>query len=286
MKQYGMVVNTILHSPASFQDGVGSLASAGFKPQEYMPLQTLGAHLANFGVQTYAYQHISIVDSGLSHMFFKDVQVRGVFNATDLWINLRELFEEQAQERFYSWVYWGDVDTFSHRYGPDDERPAAEFASFSLGMQRLFLEKLSPQARQGALLILTGDHGQITTPIDPYYDLRNHPSLIRRFHIAPSGENRLAYLYIRPGQTEAVREYLERTWPNQFMVLDSVYAAEAGLFGPGEQHADLLNRIGDAIVLSRGEAYLWWANKANHMLGRHGGLHPSEMLVPYLAVRL
>jgi hypothetical protein len=286
VKEYGMVVNTILHNPASYRDGLGSLTSAGFSPGDFLPLPTLGAHLANYGVQSYAHQHYSIIDSGLSQMFFKDVQVCGVVNATDLWINLRELFEEHAQERLYSWVYWGEVDTFSHRYGPDDERPAAEFASFSAAMQRLFLDRLSPRARQGTLLILTGDHGQITTPIDPYYDLSNHPNLTRRLHIIPSGENRLAYLHIRPGQTEAVREYLDRTWPNQFLVLESVYAAESGLFGPGEQHPDLLNRIGDYIVLSRGRAYLWWANKRNRMLGRHGGLHPSEMLVPFLATRL
>ena len=286
MKEYGMVVNTILHNPASYRDGVGSLSSAGFTPQGFLPLPTLGAHLANYGIPSYAYQHVSIVDSGLSQMFFKDVQVRGVINATDLWINLREMVEEHARERFYSWVYWGEVDTFSHRYGPDDERPAAEFAGFSAAMQHLFLDKLSSQARNNTLLILTGDHGQITTPLDPYYDLSNHPNLTRRLHISPTGENRLAYLYIRPGQTEAVREYLERTWPNQFMILDSVYAAVAGLFGPGEQHPDLLNRIGDLIILSRGEAYLWWANKTNHLLGRHGGLHPNEMLVPFVAARL
>ena len=52
-------------------------------------------------------------------------------NAADVWINLREMFEDHADERFYSWVYWGKVDTFSHRYGPDDERPAAEFAGFT-----------------------------------------------------------------------------------------------------------------------------------------------------------
>ncbi len=286
VKEYGMVVNTILHNPASYRDGVGSLTSAGFTPRDFLALPTLGVHLANYGVQSFARQHFSIVDSGLSQMFFKDVHTRGVVNATDLWISLRELFEAQAQERFYSWVYWGEVDTFSHRYGPDDERPAAEFASFSAAFQRLFLDRLSPQARQGTLLILTGDHGQITTPVNPHYDLNNHPNLTRRLHILPSGENRLAYLFIRPGQTEAVREYLNRTWPNQFVVLESVYAAEAGLFGPGEPHHDLLNRIGDYIVLSRGDAYLWWGNKANRMMGRHGGLHSSEMLVPFLAARL
>ena len=83
------------------------------------------------------------------------------------------------------------------------------------------------------VLILTADHGQITTRLEPSYELKRHPSLTRRLHMLPTGENRLAYLHIRPGQVEAVREYVERTWPGQFSILDSIYAAESGLFGPG-----------------------------------------------------
>jgi hypothetical protein len=48
----------------------------------------------------------------------------------------------------------------------------------------------------------------------------------------------------------------------------------------------LQDRIGDYLVIARGEAYFWWANKEDRMYGRHGGLHPEEMLVPFLAARL
>jgi hypothetical protein len=104
--------------------------------------------------------------------------------------------------------------------------------------------------------------------------------------LLPTGENRLAYLHIRPGQVEAVREYVECTWPGQFSMLDVGYAAESGLFGAGEPHPRLLERMGELVVIARGDAYWWWADKENHMVGRHGGLHPQEMLVPFLASRL
>jgi hypothetical protein len=48
----------------------------------------------------------------------------------------------------------------------------------------------------------------------------------------------------------------------------------------------LFDRLGDVIALARGDSYLWWANKDNPLIGRHGGLSPEEMLVPLLAVRL
>lgn len=286
MKEYGIVANTILHMPISFKSDLGALGRAGFDPEKFIAFQMLGSHLASQGIKTYALQHHSIADSGLTRMLFKDVKVKAFSTAADLWINLRHLLESKPDERFYTWVYWDQVDYFGHFYGPDDERASAEFALFSRAMQQLLLDRLSPEARRDTLLILTADHGQIATRPDAHYDLSNHPNLLRRLHIYPTGENRLAYLHIRPGQTEAVREYLERTWPNQFTLIESAYAAEMGLFGPGKAHPGLQDRIGDYLAIARGEAYFWWANKEDRMAGRHGGLHPEEMLVPFLAAPL
>jgi predicted AlkP superfamily pyrophosphatase or phosphodiesterase len=286
LKEYGIIANTILHSPATFNDGVGSLAMAGFDPHAFMALPTLGSHLALQGVKTHAFQHYSIVRSGLSKMFFNDVETHGFFSAADLWVSLRQMLEAQPGARLYTWVYWSEVDTFSHRYGPDDERTLAEFVQFTQAMEQNFLAKLGPAQRKGTLLILSADHGAIETPPDPYYDLRNHPALTRRLHMVPTGEHRLSYLYVRPGQMEAVREYIERTWPNQFIAVDPLYAASAGLFGPGEHHARLSERIGDLMLIARQKAYWWWGQKENKMHGRHGGLHPEEMLVPFLAAPL
>lgn len=286
LKEYGMVINSILHAPISYQGDAGSLRRAGFNPQTFLGLPTLGAHLRRQGVQTYAFQHHSIARSGLSQMLFPDANGYSFSTPADLWVNLRQAFESHAQERNYFWVYWGEIDHFSHLYGPDDERTFEELAGFSAALERLFLERLSPAARQDSLLILLADHGQIPTQPEPHYDLRNHASLARRLHILPTGENRLMSLFIRPGQVEAVREYIQRTWPNQFVMLDPAYAVEAGLFGPGQTHPRLGDRLGDLLVAAKGEAYLWWGNKEDHLYGRHGGLSPEEMLVPFLAVRL
>lgn len=286
LKEYGIVINSIQHAPISYQGDAGSLRRAGFNPQDFLGLPTLGTHLASQGVQTYAFQHHSIARSGLSQMLFPDTKVYSFSTPADLWVNLRQAFESHAHERNYFWVYWGEIDHFSHLYGPDDERTYEELASFSAACERLFLERLSPAARQDSLLILLADHGQIPTQPDPNYDIRNHSSLARRLHILPTGENRLMNLFIRPGQVEAVREYIQRTWPNQFVFLDPSYAVEAGLFGPGEAHPRLGDRLGDLLVAAKGTAYLWWGNKDDLLYGRHGGLSPEEMLVPFLAVRL
>jgi hypothetical protein len=153
-------------------------------------------------------------------------------------------------------------------------------------LERIFLKSLSPRIRKNTLLILTADHGQINTQFDPHFELRNHPQFMQLLHIQPTGENRLAFLHIRPGQVDSVKDYFEQKWPTKFILLDSSRAVRSGLFGPGDPNPQLVNRLGDLIAISRDDSYLWWADKKNHLLGRHGGLHPDEMLVPFLAARL
>ena len=288
LKEYGVVANTILHTPIRFlKGGTGTLKNAGFSPETFLPVDPIGPHLANYGIETHAFQHYSIINSGLSEMFFQQVHRHGTGTAADMWVSVRELWEQPPTEKQFVWAYWGEVDGLSHLHGPDDERIFAEFDAFSRAFETLFYDKLTPGQREDTLVILTADHGQIATnKEDDHYDLRNHPDFTRRLHILPTGENRLAFLYIKPGQVEAVREYIERTWPNQFALIDPVYAIEKGLFGPGEQHPGLYVRTGDLIALARGRAFWWWGAKPNPISGRHGGMSEEEMVVPFLAARL
>lgn len=286
LKEYGIVTNMILHAPISYRNDTGSLTKAGFQPETYLPFTNLGTYLGAHGVKPYAFQHHSILRSGLSQMLYKDVETRSFNTSTDLWLNLRDLVNGRPTERQFIWVYWGEVDHYSHQYGPQDERPAAEFATFSLTFEKLLLNQLRSDVRHDTLLILTADHGQIYTPLSPHHDLRNHPSLIQRLHILPTGENRFQYLFVRPGQVEAIHEYYQRNWPRQFSFIEPSHAARTGLFGPGNAHPQLFDRLGDTLALAQGSAYLWWANKDNPLLGRHGGLTSEEMLVPFLMARL
>ena len=286
LKEYGMVSNMISQSPMSFGNDAGSLAKAGFNPEQFLDLPTLGTHLAASGIRSYALQHRSILHSGLSQMYFKDVNLHGFLTPSELWVNLRHLVESNPRQRQFFWVYTGQIDHFSHYYHPDDERTAAEFGDLSWTFEQQFLDKLSPALRQGTLVLLTADHGMIATQKSASYDLRNHPELTRLLHILPTGESRLMYLFIRPGQTEQVRNYFDHTWPGQFSFIDPAEAVSKGLFGPGTPHPRLSDRLGDLIVAAHNDAYLWWANKENPFVGRHGGLSAEEMIVPLLSVEL
>ena len=91
---------------------------------------------------------------------------------------------------------------------------------------------------------------------------------------------------MRPGQAAAVDEYVERTWPGAFTRLESDHALRAGLFGPGTACLQAASRLGDVLLIAHGPAYLWWPDRPDTLLGRHGSLTAEEMLVPLLAARL
>ena len=286
LKEYGLIANMILHRPSTYAGGTGSLSQAGFVPEDFLNQPTLGPHLADHGIQTHAFQHYTIAHSGLSRMFMPGAQVHSFGSAPDLWVSIRQLLEGNTHERKYTWAYWSGVDTFSHRYGPEDERVWGEFNTFSAALKHHFLDQLSSEVRRDTLLILTADHGMIDTPLTPRYQYLQHPELARMLPMVPTGENRMMYLFSKSGQTASVRDYFETTWPGDFSVFDPAAAVKAGLFGPGQPHPQLAERLGDLAATPNRQAYLWWADKPDFLLGRHGGLTPEEMLVPFVAVPL
>lgn len=286
LKEFGLIANMINHAPTAFEGRAGLLYNAGFNPDHFLPVDTLGPHFRRADVDTHAFLHYSIIGSGLSRMHYPDVSTHSYAYPSDLWIAARDLANQQLENRRLIWVYYGGVDSLSHRHGPDSEQAQAVFHDFTGTMVSEFLEKIDAIASGKTLVILLADHGQLTTRKDPHFELQNHASLARRLHMAPTGENRLAYLYVKPGQSAAVEEYLERTWPGAFTVIPSSQLLEAGLFGPGNPSPNTLDRLGDLSVITHQDAYLWWAPKENPLIGRHGGLSAEEMLVPLAAFRL
>jgi hypothetical protein len=286
LKEYGLIANMITHSPIPFETRAGLLYQAGFRPEDALPVAAIGPHLDSAGVETFAFLPNTIHNSGLSRMHYPAVSTYGFRTPSDLWIHVRELAEIPLDIPRLIWIYFGMIDTLSHHYGPDSEQVEAEFVTFMRTMSEIFLNHFRSSSRQETLLLITSDHGQLSTPKDPKYELIRHPLFVHRLHMYPTGESRFAYLYPRPGQMKALEQYIQEAWPGSFHLLPSVQALKKGLFGPGCPAKETLDRIGDWIAIALGNAYLWWAPKPNPLLGRHGGLSEDEMLVPLLAIHL
>lgn len=284
--EFGMVINNILHSPASARSDVGGLARSGFEPSNFLDRPLMGPHLRQNKVIPAAFMHYAITRSGLSVMQLDEVDLKSYVDEADLCVSLAQYLNGRPGIRDYVYVYYSDLDTLMHRYSADDPRVLYQFSLFSHLFENAFLNELSPDVAKDTLLILTADHGSIATPVNPRYDLNNHTQLKSLLVMQPTCENRLAFFFIKQGQVDAARDYINHTWPDEFLLLEPDRALESGLLGPKPFKDQARERLGDLMVAAKGDAYLWWAPTANHMAGRHGGLSREEMLVPFYALPL
>jgi hypothetical protein len=283
LKEYGLIANMITHAPVSFTGDVGGLRRAGFQPETFLTVPTLGPHLQMNGIKPTALQHASIAHSGLSTMLFPSVDVVPFRSPSDLWVTLPTLLETHSLETTYTYIYWGELDELSHKFGPYDRRVEVEFTLFSYLLDG-FISQMRKHATGDTLLLITADHGHLHTPAVANLETRFHPQFSSNLHLNPSGESRLAYLYLRPNREDQLREYIQSTWPGQFEMVPSETAVQSGLFGTNPAHNRLADRIGDQILFAQEKAFLWWADKNNPLNGRHGGLSRTEMVVPLIGL--
>jgi predicted AlkP superfamily pyrophosphatase or phosphodiesterase len=281
LKEYGLIANMITQGAAAYPKDFNGLARAGFQPEAFLLVQTLGQHLSAQQTAVNVLQQQAITHSGLTRMLMQGARVIPYRTPSDLWVTLEETLEHETNRRSYTFAYWGDLDDLSHKFGPHDLRVALEFASFCQGMAR-FVERLRQRSQGDTLLVLTADHGQISTPQNDLFEVRKFPNFTKCLSMLPSGENRFAYLFPRPGSEQQLEIAVQENWQDRFALISAQQLLEKGWLGSGSMHPQLLDRIGDRVLIPQDDAYLWWANQENTLRGRHGGLTEDEMLVPLL----
>lgn len=218
-------------------------------------------------------------------MVFKDTENHAFYSDNDLWCSVWRISKEKIDKKKFTYIYWGALDTLSHRSGPQHALVHEEWSTFTHSLfQFLFTAASSNNTK--TLFLLTADHGQVPTEILPKYDLKTHINLLDHFIMNPTGESRLPFLYIKHGREENVAKYLSSHWDQQFNMVSSAEFLESGLMGSGKAYKGTLDRIGNHVIIPDNDAYWWWINKDNVLHGRHGGLSPQEMLVPLFALEL
>ncbi len=287
LREWSMAVEAIgFSSPA--EPFSGTLLRWGFDPVTFLPVPSLAELLASQGISSHTVILKQYTETPLSRMHFRGVQeIHAHSYASDFWVTLRRVLHEHCDERMVLGGYWPAVDTLGHRYGPEDETDDAEILAISTLMERLFLDRLLPEDREGTLLLLTADHGQILTPLEEVVVLEDHPALRDMLWMRPVGESRVPFFYVRQGMLECTLGYLTEQFGDRFVFLTREQVLASGLLGPGPAYHETAFRLGDIVgIARRGAALVADREGATRLAGRHGGLTPEEMLVPLLAVRL
>lgn len=249
--------------------------------QERLPMQqvfTARPLFLDIQRKSYFLNHQRIAKSIFSEVAAQGAQRQAYADLDDF---RRQIVENiQQVQASYTYAYWAEFDSLCHIHGTDAEPVHAHFAE----LEQMLLALLADVQSNNTLLIVTADHGLISTDASRLIHLGDYPEILELLAKPLSGEPRLAYCYVKAGQ-EA--EFLTRVKAQlgEFceIVPSGDYLAQ-GYFGP-QSHPHIHQRIGDFILLMK-ENYVIKdqldGEKDFLQRGVHGGLTAREREIPLL----
>ncbi len=282
LRHYGAVVDTIFWRPSGDKRNGTLQAVWGVDPTTFLMTPTAVHNFEAVGIQTSVHIWYPFAESPLSKIHYQGTSqdVMGAVTMADLAVQLRQAMRQPAQSPTYISAYWHTIDGSAHVYGPNQESWQAELEAIGRTLLSELLHKVSDPS---TLLIITADHGQISTPAAFVVKLDDHPILADMLLLPPTGDSRTTYLYARQGLVEDVIAYINGKLGDCFVAVPTADVLSARLFGDNVS-VETQTRLGDVTVFALKQCT--FVKQPKKMLGRHGGLSPAEMLVPYIAIRL
>jgi hypothetical protein len=272
-----------------------SLLRRGGRPELLYDGPTLYEQLARAGVTSYCFIPQPYAYSAYSRRVYRGATMRPFGGGADLAVGLRNALRGTPERAFFT-VYWPQVDSVGHRFGPSSEEHRVELSLLSHLFESEVLRPLAGHADDRTLLLLVADHGQVRVSPEAVTYLNDHRGVTSGFargrqgrQIPPSGSPRDVFLHLQPERQAQVVARLKGLLASQAEVIDLDEALARGLFGRGEPHPSLRGRVGNTVILPYADHHVWYRHRPGRLFelrGHHGGLTEREMLVPLVVGRL
>ena len=117
--------------------------------------------------------------------------------------------------------------------------------------------------------------------------MEDHPTLSEMLMLPLSGEPRVAYCYVYPDKREQFESYVNNTLSDSVILYRSHDLVDNHLFGLGECHPCLANRIGHYVLVAKDKVTIRdrvAGERPPQDIGVHGGPSEDEMYVPFIVM--
>ena len=177
----------------------------------------------------------------------------------------------------FVYAYYPGVDEIAHHFGLGEPWFPAELA----GADRIVGGLLDALPSDVALLV-TADHGQVQVGPDGWLGLGMLDPMVDAY----SGDGRFRYLHARKGAAGALEEDAVGQFGEVAWVLSRDRLLDEGWLGPVVSAA-ARRRVGDVVLAARAPVGFVDPTllREAELMGAHGSLTESEMLVPLVAGR-
>ena len=247
-------------------------------PARWQPVPTWFERLAGAGIPARVVLPAPFLGSGLTLAAYRGAEFRGVGRDEDY---AGRLVAELHAGPGLVYGYTAELDTAAHRFGIASPEWAAAAAAVDALLARV-LAALPPDAA----LVVTADHGGLDVGPGARVDVAADPDLSAGVRVV-AGEPRVRYLHVHPGAAADVRAAWQAVLGPDAEVLLRDEAIAADRFGavPDQHRA----RIGDVVVICRGELAVFATDREPPEIARLVGLHGSdtelETAIPLITFR-
>ena len=248
------------------------------------------------GIKSFTHIHAPNASNPCSKLIFQGSKIIPSSKSYDSIVRLRKNLEENTGKSAYFFVHLDTLDTVSHMYGPDSQEYYSELSLITYLLKKDLVQKIDSKTAKETLLLVTADHGGLNVNPNETTYLNCLPKAIlnlqvekNRKPILPTGSPREVFLHIKEEKLVETKEWLLQRIGGKAQIIETVEAAEKGLFGLGHSSRELFERMGNLMILPYGNETVWFESpeeKKISFLGQHGGLSEQEMLVPFAAAGL
>lgn len=282
LPNHGTIGNMLFFQTAWSNNPVrGELESYGIAPETMLPEPSIFETLAMHDVTTTALMPLPLLQTPLSRMQYRGVTVEPYI----MWHDLFEfLFEHLGRTtgRSYHYAYITEFDTLGHGFG-EDFPTRATLRENLFALLDTLLTRIRETYGETVKVLVTADHGMQTTPPEHAVHFEDLPGS-DLIHQAWAGEPRHVLIRARSGQRDNAIAAIEEVVGEKFFVTSTEAAVAHGIYGdPALAHPESIDRLGDIVLLARGDASLLDGRQRHRLRGMHGSLTANELLVPLLA---
>jgi hypothetical protein len=302
VREVGTVVNFLRWTPGLSPNST-TYPDSQLNPETFVPVPNLYSTLEKAGVDVGIVNWRNFRGTSVSRFTTSGSQagqqgyidyltpVDGLVHLRDRLLKLQDQSSPDKTKSF-THLYIPTLDSAAHRYGPLSPWYRAEVAVLDFALKRELFEPL--RGRSDVVLLLVADHGQRTIEPDKVLWLNHHPDLTKCLYAPATGESQARFLQVKSLHEEEAMAYVQTHLRDRFLAISREKAIHLGLFGlpeqpPTEQMGD---RMGDLILIPQNG---WCCfqhvgetkpeDLQTTIVGIHGGVTRSEMLIPFLAYR-
>jgi len=265
------------------------------KGKDLYPNQTLYQELVEKKVSSHVFGVRDHTPSTYTNVVAKGANLHGFKTLPEALANLGLLIKS-TDTPAYIHLYFSNIDSTCHKYGPTAPQTEGEIEAFLLMMDHFFSRVFV--GKKKVLFLMTADHG--ASEVDPkttvFLNRDKQFDGIERFFktnrdgqlLVPAGSARDMFLYIKDEMLDEAQEFLSSCLDGKAEVVKAEWLMENGYFGP-EISQNFRVRVGNLVILPHRYESVWWYEKNKYeqnFYGHHGGLTPQEMEIPLLTYEI